>query len=388
MSGSDHLSKAFAGFILGAVGMFAVMYSTQAILPELSDDFDISPSRAGLSVSFLIVAVALGGFAWGPLSDRIGRPRAIRLASLLIVPPTVAVALAPSFDVLLACRILQGLCMPGLLAVGAPYVYEVFVPRMGSRAMGYYVSALVLGGLIGRLGVGLATAAVGWRIAIGALAILPLLAAFVMRKGLPEPAGLPARAGGLGRHLRNGRLLGVAFGGGALFFVFVGTFTYISYRLVKPPFSYSGGVTSLVFALWLVGLTGPVMGRLADRIGWQRLALAATGLATIGILLTLPDVLPLVVVGLACIAAAMFAGFTASQLGIGEVAPSDRGAATALFYAIYYMSGALGAYLPGRAWEEWGWTGVAVSSLAMLVVASIILGAVGRTGTMAVARSL
>jgi len=70
--------------MLGAAGMFATMYSTQAILPELSDDFGVSPSQAGLSISVVVLAVALGGFAWGPLSDRIGRPRSIRLASLLL----------------------------------------------------------------------------------------------------------------------------------------------------------------------------------------------------------------------------------------------------------------------------------------------------------------
>ena len=168
--------------------MFATMYSTQAILPELSRDFDVSPSRAGLTISFVVLAVAVGGFVWGPVSDRIGRPRSIRLASLLLVPPTIGVALAPTFEALLVCRTLQGLCMPGLLTVGVPYVAEAFVPRIGARAMGFYVSALVVGGLIGRLGVALASAVVGWRVAIGVLALLP-------PRRRDRDAERPARAG-------------------------------------------------------------------------------------------------------------------------------------------------------------------------------------------------
>ena len=152
------------------------------------------------------------------------------------MPPTIGVALAPGFEALLVCRTLQGLCMPGLLAVGAPYIVEAFVPRIGARAMGYYVSALVAGGLVGRLGVALASAVVGWRVAIGVLAFLPLAAAIAMRRGLPEPE-LPPRGGGWKRHLTNLRLLGVSVGGAALFFTFVGTFTYITYRLEEPPFS-------------------------------------------------------------------------------------------------------------------------------------------------------
>ena len=74
--------------------------------------------------------------------------------------------------------------------------------------------------------------------------------------------------------------------------------------------------------------------------------------------------LPLLVLGLACIAGAMFTGYTATQLGVSDVAPVDRGAATALYFGIYYAGGALGAYLPGLAWQEWGWGGVAVTGLA------------------------
>ncbi len=375
MSAAHPLRKALAGFMLGAAGMFATMYSTQAILPELSRDFGISPSRAGLSISVVVLAVATGGFVWGPVSDRIGRPRAIRMASLLLVPPTLGVALAPGFEALLVCRTLQGLCMPGLLAVGAPYVVEAFVPRIGARAMGYYVSALVAGGLVGRLGVALASSLVGWRVAIGFLAVLPLVAAIAMRRGLPEPE-LPSRGGGIARHLTNPRLLGVAIGGGALFFTFIGTFTYVTYRLEEPPFSYSVAVASLVFLLWLTGLAGPLAGRVADRVGWQRLALGTVVLSAVGVLLTLPDVLPLLVLGLACIAGAMFTGYTATQLGVSDVARVDRGAASALYFSIYYGAGALGAYLPGLAWQEWGWDGVAASGLVALTLAAAgIIGA-------------
>src|SRR3954465_11094180 len=108
MNAADPLQKALAGFMLGAAGMFATMYSTQAILPELSRDFGVSPSRAGLTVSSVVLAVAIGGFVWGPASDRVGPPRSIRPASLLLVPPTIGVALAPTFETVVVCRTLQG----------------------------------------------------------------------------------------------------------------------------------------------------------------------------------------------------------------------------------------------------------------------------------------
>ncbi len=80
--------RAMAPFLLAAGAMFAVMYSTQAILPELGREFGVSPARAGLSISAVIAAVALGGWFWGPLSDRIGRRASLVAASALIVVPS------------------------------------------------------------------------------------------------------------------------------------------------------------------------------------------------------------------------------------------------------------------------------------------------------------
>src|SRR5437764_6165893 len=145
-----------AGFLLGSAGMFATMYSTQAILPDLGRSFGVGPAHAGLTISAVVVAIACGVWLWGPLSDRIGRRRSIVVASALLVAPTVAAGLAPTFPALLGCRAVQGLCMPGLLAVGVPYVMAAFGPWLGGRAMGVYVAALGAGGLIGRLGVVLA----------------------------------------------------------------------------------------------------------------------------------------------------------------------------------------------------------------------------------------
>ncbi|MGL6279685.1 MAG: MFS transporter, partial [Gaiella sp.] len=294
--------------------MFAALYSTQAILPELSRDFGVSPSRAGLTVSAVVLAIAVGAWVWGPLSDRIGRVQAMRLASLLLVVPTLLVALAPTFGVLVAARGLQGLCMPGLLVVGAPYVVEELVPRVGVRAMGWYVGALVLGGLVGRVGVALASGVVGWRLACAALTALPLAAVVAMR-GLPEGAA-PSRSTRPLKRLVTLPLLAVTALGCALFVTFVGTFTYVPYRLEQPPFELSVSVASLVFLLWAIGVAGPVFGRIAERVGWRRLAAGATLLVGTGVVASVPDALVLLVPALALVACGMFAGYTASQLGV------------------------------------------------------------------------
>ena len=170
--------------------------------------------------------------------------------------------------------------MPGLLAVGVPYVMEAFGPWLGGRAMGVYVSALVVGGLIGRLGIAFLAAAVGWRWAVGGLAVLPAAAAVVMHRSLPDvgpPARSGSRGGGVPAQLRNGLLLRIGVAGGALFFTFVGVFSYAVFRLRQPPFNLGGTASALIFVFWLLGAVGPWAGKYAERVGWRRVALAAVG---------------------------------------------------------------------------------------------------------------
>ena len=364
------------GFLLGAASMFAVTYSTQAILPQLGRTFHVSPAHAGLTISVVVFALACGAWIWGPFSDRYGRKRSIVLASALLVAPTVGAALAPSFDVLLAFRTLQGLCIPGLLTAGVPYVAEAFAPGIGGRAMGYYVASLVAGGLIGRVGVALVAAGIGWRWGIGVLAVLPLSAAILMQRSLVDLPIATAHVGtfqGARRQLRNPSLLRATATGSAFFFTFVGCFSYVVYRLERPPFGFGPVAGSLVFVLWILGAAGPAIGRLADRIGWERLGLSALALAAIGLALSLPASLPSLVLGLAFVTLANFSGVTAAQLGVIGTADVDRGAASAVYFSLYYGVGSLGAYLPGLAWERYGWGGVAVTGFGALAVAGVVL---------------
>ncbi len=371
--------RAMAPFLVAASGMFAVMYSTQAILPDLGHAFDVTPSQAGLSISVVIGALALGAWFWGPLSDRIGRRASLVLASGALVVPTALVALAPSFELLLAMRALQGLCMPGLLTVGVPYVTEAYAPALGSRAMGYYILALVIGGLVGRVGVALLTAATSWRVALGTLVLLPLASTLLMRRGLPpEPDGdrrtTPLSLGEAARVFRNPELIAATFAGSTLFFAFQGVFSYIDFRLEREPFSLSPSLTALVFLVWLTGAAGPSAGRIADRRGWRFVAVAGLAVAASGVALSLLDALVLVLVGVALVTLGNFSGVTAAQLGVAGSTARDRGLASALYFSAYYVAGALGSYLPGRAFEAWEWPGVAGCALGAYAIGAVALG--------------
>ena len=355
-----------SGFLFGATAMFTTMYETQAILPTIGRAFDVSPSQSGLTVSLAVIALAVAAWVWGPVSDRIGRRRSLIAASGMLVLPTLACALAPTFGVFLAMRILQGACMPGLLIVGVPYLIETYAPRYGSRVVGYYISALIAGGLIARAGVALLASAVGWRAALGVLTVLPAVALLVLRRTLP-PEVAPARGDRAGGAkvlslFRNPALISATAAGCGVFFAFQAVYTYVSFRLEGPPFGLDPTLVGIIFMLWLLGVFGPTAGRIAERHGWRRLAGSAMLIGAAGVLLTLTQSLPLVILGLGFVIVSAFTGQTAAMLGQGTSTETDKGLASALYFSTYYVVGALGGYFPGLAWESYGWGGVAATA--------------------------
>jgi len=370
---ADRVRPAIALF-LGASAMFANMYATQAILPEIEHGLDVSPAAAGLSITVVVLGVAFGGWVHGPLSDRVGRARVMIASAALLVVPTALLGLVPNLGILLLLRAAQGLLMPGLLVVAVPYVSERFAGRSVGVAMGAYTSSLVFGGFVGRVGTALITDVWGWRLALSLLALPTALGALTMWRWLPRdrPAAHTDRRlrRVVASHLRNRRLLTNALCAATVFFGFVGIFTYGTYRLTSPEIGLGLAGAGLVYGVWLVGIAVPVVGGLAQRMGPQRLLPGLVAMSLAGCLLTLVDSLPVVVAGLGLMAFAMFSTVTTCQLLIPRLVDHHRGTATSLHLTLYYLGGALGAYLPGL-WLDAGW-----SRLVTVCAASICCGLV------------
>jgi YNFM family putative membrane transporter len=93
------------------VATFALLYSTQALLPVLARAFSLSAGQSTLSLS-LTTAVLVTG----PVSEVLGRTRVIRLSLTASGLVALACAVAPSWDVLLGLRLVQGIALAGLPA--------------------------------------------------------------------------------------------------------------------------------------------------------------------------------------------------------------------------------------------------------------------------------
>ncbi|MER5555092.1 MFS transporter [Streptomyces sp. NPDC002793] len=379
--GPGYRRMSFALFAAG-IATFALLYSTQALLPAVSASFGATAGQASWTVSAATGALALCVLPLSALSERFGRRRMMTASLAVAVVLGLLIPFAPSLGWLIALRAVQGAALAGLPASAMAYLAEEVRPKALVAAIGLFVAGNSIGGMSGRILAGWVAQAWGWRMALGAIGLLALACAVVFHFMIPKarhftPASLnpKALAKTVTGHLSD-PLLRRLYAIGALFMtVFGAVYTVIGYRLVEEPFSLPQGIIGSVFLVYLVGtLSSAAAGRLVGRLGRRGALYLAVSTTAAGLLLSLADQLAAVLGGLVLITAGFFAGHAVASSSVSRTATTGRAQASALYQTAYYLGSSVGGTLGAVAFHAGGWSGtVVLGVLAVLGVLSITL---------------
>ncbi|NUK07972.1 MFS transporter [Streptomyces lunaelactis] len=371
----------FALFAAG-VATFALLYSTQALLPAVSADFGVSASAASWTVSAATGALALFVLPLSALSERFGRRTLMTVSLAVAVVIGLLVPLAPSLEWLVALRAVQGAALAGLPASAMAFLAEEVRPKALIAAIGLFVAGNSIGGMSGRIVTGWVAQLWGWRAALAAVGLMAVVCALVFRAMLPKARHFTPRSQGpralaktVRGHLADPLLLRL-YAIGALFMtVFGAVYTVIGYRLVEAPFSLPQGVIGSIFLVYLVGtVSSAAAAKLVARLGRRGALYLAVTTTTAGLLLSLADSLPAVLLGLVLITAGFFAGHAVASSSVSRTAKTGRAQASALYQSAYYLGSSAGGTLGAIAFHSGGWAGtVLLGLLAVLGVVSITL---------------
>lgn len=327
--GSRGYRRILAALACVGVATFAQLYSTQAILPLMASDVGVPAPLAALSVSLATTGLAVAVLPWAFLADRIGRVRAMSFAVAGATTFGILVPLAPTFEVLLTLRFLEGAALGGIPAVAMAFLGEEVARPHTAMAAGTYIAGTTLGGLAGRLLAGPAGDWLGWRAATGGVALLSAAAALLFIVLVPKPHGFrPSAAGGLpgavstlSRQFRERRLRTLFVQAFVLMGCFVAVYNYLGFHLAGEPFGLPGAIASLIFVAYLAGtVSSRWAAGLTIRWGRRSVMFTATAVMAGGILLTAVPWLPAVLTGLVVFTAGFFAvhgigtGWTADRL--------------------------------------------------------------------------
>lgn len=363
---------------------FALLYAPQPLLPQLAEQYALDPGRASLAISMATGSLAVAVLPLAVLSEVVGRKPVIVASVLVSAVLGLVLPLAPTFEALLAMRVLQGIAIAGFPGVAAAYLTERLGAAGVAGAVGAMVAGNTLGGLTGRISVGFTTDALGWHGALAVVGGIGMVCALITAGTLPAlpKRRVRPRLADVGRGLLAAASKRVLLAQYAVAVLAMGSFVALynaaGFRLTAD-LGLHPATASLVFLAYAGGaVASSRAGRLIARFGRVSTTCAGLGLTIAGAVLTLPDSVPLVAAGFVVLTLGFFtAHAVASGWAAAEAPAAGRGQAGGLYNACYYLGssvgGAAGAALYGHA----GWAALvaavaswlALAALAVLVVA-------------------
>lgn len=364
--GTPEYRRANLAMFVGGFATFALVYSTQPLLPLLADEFGVSAASASLSVSATTAGLALMLIPGSVLADRLGRQQVMKLALAIAAVLALATAFAPDFMTLLVLRALLGAVIAGLPAAAMAYIGEEVATNAQARAMGLYIAGNALGGMSGRFVAALLTDLGSWRVALAVIGVFGLVATVVFWRRLPDSRHFQPRAATPARILRDTVAIYRDPGLPWLFLVaflamgaFVGLYNFLGFRLLESPYLLGQTAIGAIFLLYLVGTGASALsGRLADRHGRQRVMWMMVAVMGAGLALTLGEPLWLIVAGVGVFTFGFFAAHALASGWVGWRAGERRALASALYLSSYYLGASVIGTLAGTAWAAGHWPGL------------------------------
>jgi MFS transporter, YNFM family, putative membrane transport protein len=363
-----------------AVCAFLHLYSPQAVLPLVAQEFGVGAATASLIITASTFAVAATAPFTGAVADVLGRKRVIVAAMVLLLVPGVMLPLSGSILELIFWRFVQGLLLPPIFAVTVAYIGDEWPPQQATGVIGSYTSASAVAGFLGRFIPGMLLAYVGWRGGFLALAILTACCLVIVATLLPREKQF-VRASTLGAslrqmlaHLRNPKLLATFAVGFGVLFNFIAVFTYMSFHLAGPPFFRSAAFIGSIFVVYLAGAAAAAMtGRMIAAIGRRAFVLWALAAWACGILLMLVPSVPVIVLALAIASICGTLAQAASTSYVAITAQGGTSSAVGLYVTAFYVGGTAGGWLAGLAYEAGGWPATLALVLGMLAIMATII---------------
>ncbi|MEI5100216.1 multidrug effflux MFS transporter [Streptomyces sp. PmtG] len=339
-------------------------------LPEVTDALHTPAATIQLTLTACLLGMALGQLVVGPMSDKWGRRRPLLAGLLVYVLATAICALAPTAELLIAFRLLQGLAGAAAIVIARAVVRDLYdgveMARFFSTLMLISGVAPIVAPLIG----GQVLRLTDWRGIFVVLTVVGIALTLLVWRWLPETLAPEHRhGGGTAEALRTMRGLladrvftGYMVAGG---FAFAALFAYISASpfVIQEIYDASPQTFSLLFGVNSVGLitVGQINGKLlVGRVSLDKalgFGLAVITAAATALLLMTSGVFG--DVGLVPVAAGLFVLMSAMGLAMPNTnalalmrTKHAAGSASALLGTSSFLIGAIASPLVGIAGEK------------------------------------
>jgi MFS transporter, DHA1 family, inner membrane transport protein len=346
------ISRPILALAAASFGIGTTEFVIMGLLPDVADSLHVTIPQAGYLVSGYAMGVVVGAPIVAIATAGLPRKTALLALMAVFIIGNLGCALAPTYGLLMAARILTAFAHGAFFGIGAVVASDLVAREQRAQAISLMFAGLTLANVLGvPFGTALGQAA-GWRAAFWAVVAIGVIAGLAIIRYIPT--GLPGSRGGLAREFRAlGRwpaLLPMVISTLASVSMF-SLFTYITPLLEDVTGISPRGVIGVLLMIG-IGLTvGNLLGgRLADRNLLRTLVGGFAGLIAVLVVLffasrSIVPTLPLLILwgGLA------FALVSPLQIWVVDAATDAPNLASTLNQGAFNLGNATGAWLGGVA---------------------------------------
>ncbi|MFF6844787.1 MFS transporter [Streptomyces tanashiensis] len=367
---------ALLALTVGAFGIGTTEFVIMGLLPEIAADYGVTIPTAGLLVTGYALGVVVGAPLLTVFGTKVSRKRMLMLLMGLFVLGNLLSALAPTFGVMLAGRVVASLAHGSFFGIGSVVAAGLVAPDKKAGAIATMFTGLTVANIVG---VPLGTfvgQTVGWRTTfaiVAALGVIGLLGIAKLVPAMPRPEGARLR-----RELTAFRNPQVLLAMAMTVLGFGGVFAAITYiaPMMTEVAGYSDGAVTWLLVLFGVGMfLGNLLGgRFADRALMPLLYAALGGLAVVLALFTVVahDKI-LAAIAILLVGALGFATVPPLQKRVLDQAHGAPTLASAVNIGAFNLGNALAAWLgglvisAGLGFTSPNWVGAALAGAALLL---------------------
>ena len=361
----------------------SAVFMTQSIFLELSESFGIDLTQARFSFSIVSLFYAISFFFLGPAADKFDLPK-IAVTGLLSLAMAVFISsYTTDFSLFIVTMALTGISAALIPASMFPHIAKTSPQDKKGAYVGSIVASGTLGVIFGRVLMGLMTAHIGWQYSFRILSGVLFALSALTFLSLVEKQNVTTES-----HQKLTRLytksirlffsldcLPLLLAGFSLFVGFLGMVTFLTYRLIAPPFNLSSGGVGWISFAGITALIAPFAGGISQKVGIYKLILPGLLICLLSFqLMGWFQSILLVVISLLILFLGVYTCQPLMFLLMGQRLPEDSIGSASSFYILACIGGgSLSSIFLGPAWRSYGWHGITILCSISLTISLFIM---------------
>ena len=358
--------------LLCSVCTFLVLYAPQPLLPVFSELYNVSIATSGALMTVTMLPLAIAPLCYGVMLSQFKPLSILRIALLTLAASNLLFAYLDYFSGLLVCRLIQGLTLPAALIGMTSFIGITFQGDALQKNMTLYIGSSIIGGYLGRMLAANFAAFWQWQnffyLVSLSLIVLALIIPKQVKKG--EYTKLKVKPWLHLAHLKDTALLRLFIAIFFMFFCFAALLNFLPFILQSQYGISDSKEIGFIYTGYLVGaILSTCTPWLNKRVKntWALLSLIFILYCASHILLA-NQTLSLFIISFTLFCGCMFVIHATAAPLANKISTAPASVTNGAYVSFYYSGGALGSFVPGFIFEEYGY----IAFLTCLLVCCLL----------------